>query len=128
MPTKVILWGTGILYNKYINSISFYEMNGDIEILGVTSNDSYYGRIDNHDFVKKQDLRSINFDYIIVTALQSYQIILDEIRNLGIDTQKVLPVDIFDIPNFHFSRYIELLNQKISIISNNCWGESRIIH
>lgn len=122
MCSKVLIWGTGLLYNKYKNVISFYEEKGEIDIIGVTSNDNFYTRIDGYTFIKKSEIVSTKFDYIIVTAVRHYSSILDEVKEMGIDSKKVLRVDIFDIPNFSFKKYITLLGQCPTIITNNCWG------
>lgn len=122
MGTKLIVWGTGTYYNKYMNQMSLYEKNGEIKIVGITSNDKYYTDIDGYPFIPKQDVSSEDFDYIVVTALKSYTAILHEIQDLGIDSKKVLRVDILDIPNFSFARYIKLWKNCPTIITNNCWG------
>lgn len=40
----------------------------------------------------------------------------------GVQENKILHGKIFQLPGFDFSKYIELLNSKVSIIANSCWG------
>lgn len=36
----ILIWGTGHLYNANLNLIKLYEVRGDFQVIGVTSNDA----------------------------------------------------------------------------------------
>ena len=65
----VLIWGTGRDYNSHFNCIRLLELQGQISVVGVTSDDkSITASIDGYPFVRKSDIRSLDFDYCIVAV------------------------------------------------------------
>lgn len=119
---KLLLWGTGLDWQIYIGRLKQLVACGDISLVGVTGNDSYYSRLDGIPFVTKADLANIDYDYVLVIPSRYYSQITQEAKQYGIDEDKILLSHILDIENFSFNKYVTLKKSRPSIISNNCWG------
>lgn len=118
---NILIWGSGSVYDEKLTLIRYYESKGDFHIIGITSNDSYYDSIDGYSFVKKEDIKSVKFDWILLCAKDEISVRKD-IISLGIDENKVLSARVLSIPYFDFGKYISLVKSRISIFANNCWG------
>lgn len=123
MCKKIILWGIGQLYNQYINSLRYFELTNKIKIIGIT--DSLlpdYKRLDGWNLIKMDDLNTIPFDLLIVMSKLHYKEIMQIAIESGIAENKIISYKVLNIPNLAFDAYCKIKNNKISIISNNCWG------
>lgn len=123
MCKKIILWGIGQLYNQYINSLRYFELTNKIKIIGIT--DSLlpdYKRLDGWNLIKMDDLNTIPFDLLIVMSKLHYKEIMQIAIESGIAENKIISYKVLNIPNLDFDAYCKIKNNKISIISNNCWG------
>ena len=87
MTKKIVVWGTGNVYNRTISYIRLYEKSTEISIVGVTSNDQNYALIDGYPFISKNDLCKIDYDYIIV-CVQEMEGVRSEANKLGIDINR----------------------------------------
>lgn len=122
VPYKVIIWGTGKKYSEYINLITLEEKKGNIVIVAVTSNDTYIqSSIDGYRFVNKNNLKELDFDYVVVTTVDINSV-MSEIGNIHIPLDKIIPAFIFAIPRFDLHKYIRIKNEKLSILSVNCFA------
>ncbi|MCW3795119.1 DUF1919 domain-containing protein [Paenibacillus sp. LS1] len=119
---RCIIWGTGIDYDMYINSIKYQELIGDIEIVGITSNQSIYQKVDQFCFIPNHELGNIDFDILIIASRKFFKEIQKGAISLGIDNEKIVNIKIFSLPNFDINKYLEIKKSQISIFSNNCWG------
>lgn len=120
---KIVLWGMGKEYNSKVNILKYYEAKGDIQIVALTSNELLpFKYLDNWEIINKEELNEIYFDLLIVMSEINYRSILKDIVSLGISKEKIVPCRVLDIPYFNFIDYFELRQNKISILSNNCWG------
>lgn len=119
---KILLWGLGAGYNSNINSIKYQEALGNVKVVGVTDANNIYPCLDGYPFIRLDEVKQLEIDYIVVTAGKYFDEICRIAYDLGYDREKVLPVSVFRIPNFDFNAYVELLNSKVSIIAQNCWG------
>lgn len=123
MCKKIILWGIGQLYNQYINSLRYFELTNKIKIIGIT--DSLlpdYKRLDGWNLIKMDDLNTIPFDLLIVMSKLHYKEIMQIAIESGIAENKIISYKVLNIPNLDLDAYCKIKNNKISIISNNCWG------
>lgn len=120
---KLLIWGTGIEYDKCITLIRYYEKEKQFSVVGVTSNDAYYNTLDGYPFVPKERLMDTDWDWVMICATNK---LVPEIRKeavtLGISEDVILSSHILSIPGFHFEKYIGLVTSKLSILTNNCWG------
>lgn len=119
---KVLIWGCGLDYNRYINVIKYREMLGEIKVIGITGKDKLYTCLDGYPFIQFNDIERYNIDYIIVTSERYYNEISIQAYRLGFGEGKLILARAFCLPEFRFGKYIKLLQSKVSIISNNCWG------
>lgn len=119
---KCIVWGTGIEYDLYINSIRYHELLGNVEILGVTSNQSIYQYLDGYKFISTDELLTLEFDLLIVASLSSFNTIKRDAISIGINEDKIINIKIFGLANLDINKYVQIKKSKLSIFSNNCWG------
>lgn len=112
---KVVIHGTGIEYNMYYSRIAFFEAQGNYEVIGISSEDKYFSILDGYKFIPEEKLSDVEFDYIFVTNKQKF------IRNVGSKfEEKAIPIEVLDIPNFNFNRWLKIRNSKLTIVSNTC--------
>lgn len=121
---KLLLWGAGKIYNLTKNCVSWYELSGQIEIVGIVANElSEFCFLDNYKIVTKDSIKSLVFDYIVILSDVWEKDIIDEaIHKYQIERRVLLPYRVLLIPNLNFEEYVKLRESRISIISNNCWG------
>ncbi|MFC5528947.1 DUF1919 domain-containing protein [Cohnella yongneupensis] len=123
MPTyKCIVWGVGLDYDLYLNAVKHQERLGNIEIVGVTSNQSIYSRVDGYRFIPKEELKSIDFDLLIIASLGSFNAIRQDAIGRGIDARKLVSIKLFALPELDLDKYLAIKNGNLTIFSNNCWG------
>ena len=66
---RVLIWGLGREFDKYIARIKRFEELGQILIVGVTSNDFCYKKVYGRDFIKKEEVKNyIDYDVILATG------------------------------------------------------------
>ena len=121
MTKKIVVWGTGNVYNRTISYIRLYEKSTEISIVGVTSNDQNYALIDGYPFISKNDLCKIDYDYIIV-CVQEMEGVRSEANKLGIDINRLVSVFVVMQPGFDFEEYSRIVSKNITVISQNCFG------
>lgn len=124
MKYKFILWGVGATYNRLFYSIKYHELMGRIEIVAIVDkflkNDSSI--IDGYCLITCDDIKHIEYDYIVVLSNIYFKNIYNELIICGIDSEKILSYKFLEIPNINIDDFIKLKESNISIVSNNCWG------
>ena len=119
---KVIIWGIGNDYHEAKNIIDFEIVKGNFEVLAMVSKDRYANFIDGKKVIEKQELNKYDYDYIVVFASKFFTEIKQEAIELGIDSIKVINGDVFKISCFDFKRYVSLIENPVTIISDDCFG------
>lgn len=119
-----IIWGTGNDYNRLYNSIRLEEYKGNMRIVGaVTKKENMFAKfIDGIPLIDASEILDMRFDYIIVCSNLFFHEICLEIQSLGIERYKILNGNVFSYARFDFGRYISLIENPVSIISDDCWG------
>lgn len=123
MKYRVVLWGIGKVYNRLFHTFKYFELNEEIEIVALTASKLPYAKyIDGYPVKAIDELVHMNFDLIISLSEMREKEIFATAISLGIPEQKLISYRVLELPWFHFNKYINLRNSRISIISNNCWG------
>lgn len=123
MGYRFVLWGLGADYNALLNSIKYQELTGAVEIAGVT--DGYRKGIlsvDGYKFIPPDEIRYTEYDYVVILSNRSFVEIRNELTGMGVDPHKILSCRFLGIPNINVERFIKLKTDRLSIVSNNCWG------
>lgn len=118
---KILIWGTGLIYGHNLSLLQYFEHKNMFKIVAVTSNEYYLSKLDGYPFVPKKELHSLSFDYCIV-ALDNINQILDEATQLGIPSNKLIPISVLSTPLFDFDKYIAIKESPPTIISPNCFA------
>ena len=122
---RCVIWGVGKDYEETVNQIKFEESKGNLEVVAlVTGKDRRYGEMrDGYPLVRKNELQNLEYDFIIVVVKPEYmETVMQDIRALGIERKKVIDGKVFRLPLFDFKRYISLVKDPVTILSNDCWG------
>lgn len=119
---KCLIWGIGKGYNNNYNKIQLEILKKNIEIVAFVSRDIVSSKLDGYDVVDKEEISSLQFDYIIVMSTSFFKEIRRDAEKMGIESSKVIGIDVFDVPCFDFRRYVSLLENPITLISDDCWG------
>ena len=123
MSYKVLLWGTKNEFQTRYHSIKRQEAMGKLFVVGVSSEDTIYKSVWGYSFVDELDIASLAVDLVIVMAPQKMlPDIYSRLKDLGIPRSKCLRGDVLSLPGFDLERYMQLRNQPISIIADNCFG------
>jgi uncharacterized protein (DUF1919 family) len=124
MSKKCIVWGIGNDY-MYMRNQFLYEIEkGNIEIVALVARceDIVERSLDGVEVITKDDISSIEFDYLIITSSKYYKEIYLEALKIGVDAKRIINGVVLRIPLFDFKRYFELIENNITILSDNCWG------
>lgn len=84
---------------------------------------------DGYVIIGKEDLKNVEFDYLIIAAKDSYKEILAEAIAMGISRKKIIDARVLQIPNFDLSRYASLRENPVLFypmtagadMSITCW-------
>lgn len=123
MKKRLVIWCSFEDYEMYRPQLLLEEVKGNIEIAAVIFLDEDVVKsVDDYPVVKVEELLTLSFDYIVGFGDALFDDMLGIIKMLQIPRQKFLPGRIFNLPQFDFKRYIQVLEERITIISDNCWG------
>lgn len=120
---QCVIWGTGNEYESIINQVRHEELKGNLKRNAVLSKtrSHFAKKLDGIDIIGKEGLRDVEFDYVIIAA-EAYTEIREEAVAMGVPENKIIPGKVFRLPNFDFVRYISLVENPVTILSNDCWG------
>ena len=123
-PKKVIVWGIGNDYEMILNQLMYeiLKKNLTCEALVCREKDIYADSKDGCRIIKKSEIMNFQYDYIVISSSQYFIEIKKEIMDLGIAESKVIDGSVFKQPLFDFGRYVSLLENPITILSDDCWG------
>lgn len=121
---KCIVWGMGNDYDLMLNQILFEIHKGNIEVAAIIcrEKDKYCSKRDGFDVITKNELGGVNYDYIIVTSTLFFNEIKQEAIDIGIDERCIISGTVFKLPKFDFQLYQNLIENPITILSDDCWG------
>ena len=121
---KCIIWGIGSGYEELLNQLLFerYKGNISIEALVCREQDRYCSTRDGFPVITKDELEIGTFEYIIITAYTKFQEIRNEILELGVAIKQIINGTRLRLPFFDFQRYVKLIENPVTILSDDCWG------
>lgn len=120
---KILIFGIGVCYDKYLNGIRLQEALGKIKVAGVTRNGYEYRYVDGYPFVQVKDVKAENYDVCVIAAepkSENYKEIRKICEAVGFDQDRMITICAFSIPDFDLEKYLKI--QNISIMAINCWG------
>lgn len=120
---RLIIWSSFENYEIFRPQFILEELKGNIEIAAVIFLDeNVVIQVDGYPVIRVEELLTLSFDYIV--GLEND--ILDDMQRvlqmLKIPREKFLAGRIFNLPNFDFAKYLKVRKERVSIISDNCWG------
>lgn len=119
---ECIIYGIGQAYEKFINLIKFEEHKGNINVVGFTSNDYLYEKLDGKPYIPLESVHKCKYDYMILISVNPYEDKMKLQKEYKIPKEKIILAEAFLMPMFDFDKYVSVIEQNISIISQNCWG------
>ena len=122
-PYRIVLWGVGAQYNALINSLKNWEEQKQIEVAAVTAKEIMdVKRVDGWRVVRREELKDIDFDYIIICNDSQVNEIITEALSFGLEREKMVPSRVLKVPYFDWESYDRIRKSRVSIVSANCWG------
>lgn len=121
---RVVVWGIGQAYETYLNNLMYEELKGNIKIVALITRleDKYCRTKDGIEVITKDEVPGVAFDYLIVSALSQYDEIKQEAADIGIQQEKIVRIDLLSIPLMDLGLYFCLLENPVTILSDDCWG------
>lgn len=124
---RAILWGIGDDYERIINQVKFEELKGNLKVIALVEKkeNRVSSKRDGYKVILKEELNNIIFDYLIVCSSRFFsEIKLEALKILGGETEnkRIINGTVFLMPLFDFGRYINLVENPVTILSNDCWG------
>lgn len=120
---KVIIWGTGTGYDEVMLHLKSDIMQGKIDIvILVSSYKELISYLDGIKIILPEEIKSYEFDYIIIANKEFEKEIRKTAIGLGIDNKRIIGYTPVCNNFFDFDRYIKILESNISIVSDDCWG------
>lgn len=120
---KILIWGTGVEFANNVHMVQYYELIGQIEVVGITSDQRYYNSILTYQFVPKEKIGLVEFDFLLIATsdavLESVQF---EAKEMGIDETIMVPISVMKLPKFDFDKYKQLKVNTPTIFAPNCWA------
>lgn len=120
---KAVIIYMGAAYENTLNAIKYQELLGKIKILDVGVQSPFASYMDGYPLFSLEAALKKEWDYILIAGQEAnFEQMKHLLMRIGINGEKVFSVNIFLIPEFDFEKYVELMNQKVSILSNHCWA------
>lgn len=120
---KLVIWGSFEDYEIYRPQLLMEELKGNVKVVAVMFLDEdVVKQVDGCPVIKVEELLSTSFDYIIGLENEILPDMIKVLQMLKIPREKLLAGRIFNLPNFDFGKYLRVRTEKVSIISDNCWG------
>lgn len=121
---KCIIWGIGNDYEDIINQIKFEELKGSLKVIALVAKkeEIFSSTRDDYPVIVKNDLIDKEFDTIIINSSKYYKEIALEIKILKIKEKQIINGKVFSLPLFDYNRYMKLVKETVTILSDDCWG------
>ena len=120
---KILLWVGGNFYERILNQVNYEIEKGNICVIGmiVKQEDKYCKYKDGFLVLTKNEIEEYEYDYIVSTV-ENYSDILREAMTIGIDRKRIIDGHVLFLPLFDFAKYAALIENPVTIISNDCWS------
>lgn len=121
---RCLLWGNGVGFKENYYLLKYHETLKNIEIVGITSKDIFYKSFYGYKFYRKDSIKELEFDYLIIMSMVSETIesIKKDASVLGIDDSKIMPIRVMQLYGFDFEKYEKIQSNIPTIFAPNCWG------
>lgn len=120
---KVAIIYTGVAYESEVNNIRLQELLGKIKVIGIGTPDIYAKNMDGYPVTSIENILNQNWDYLLVAGQeQNFAEIKKLLVSVGVEEDRIFSIKIFSLPMFDFEQYVKFINEKVSIVSNHCWG------
>lgn len=121
---KCVLWGMGEDYESVLNQLLFEIEKKNMRVMAavVREKDKYCTEKDGFRVIVKDDLLAYEFDYLIIMSVRFFDEIKEEACKLGVPSERIINGKVFNLPRFDFARYANLIENPVTILSDDCWG------
>lgn len=119
-----VIWGVGSEFARNYNGIRLQEQLGCLKVLGVLAKErGIYKKVYGYPSVEYDDIFDMHPDLIILNAREEKRATVYHMAaEAGMDRGRILRGDVFNLPEFKLDRYMELRDNPVSIICDNCFG------
>lgn len=121
---KCIIWGLGREYEEIFKSVHYEIAKGNMTLVALVAKpEDIVGTMrDGYHIINKSELSDMEFDYLIIASTLWFNEIRKDAMEVGVSSAKILNGKIFKLSLFDFKRYVNLVENPITILSNDCWA------
>ena len=118
---NIIVYASPKEFSDYLPFLRIEEYKANLCIVGIILNSPVsYKMINGYECLVESDLKLLYWDYILFAGSKETK--KEFINEQSIASHKVIDMKVLRLPAFDFEDYLNLLENKITIISNTCWG------
>lgn len=123
-PYKIVVWGMGEDYDFTFNQIQFEILKKNIVCVALVCRDAdvYTSIKDGFPVVKKSEFHSLDYDYLVISSSRYFDEIKEDVLGMGVRPNQIIDGRMFRQPQFDFARYASLIQNPVTILSDDCWG------
>lgn len=123
MKSRIVVWGLGQVYRKYVSVIKRLEDQGQLEVVGVTDQEKRDVEEDGYPYLEISEIMTKQFDYLVTAAEPNIRAKTRKSAvDMGIPESIILPIHILALPGIQLKKYADLYASGLSVIAINCWG------
>ena len=124
MASRCVIWGMGEDYDEIVNALHFEIFKGNIEIIAgiMRKEDIVSPFVDGIKVCTADDLENLDFDWLIVASNHYWREIYKTAVTHKVPEDKIIRGKVFNLPNFDFALYENLLRNHVTILADDCWA------
>lgn len=123
MKKRVVILYDNAEYNRYCNLIRYEELKGNIEVVGIVTQNMKMQFLDGWRIFSLEEVLREKIDYFVVSARGNiFSQMKSALTGIGILEEQIIPIGAFSIPNFDLNKYVKMQMSRPTIITNHCWG------
>ena len=62
------------------------------------------------------------YDYLIISSSRYFKEIKKDALEMGVDSNRIIDARVFKLPLFDFAEYVSLIQNPVTILSDDCWA------
>ena len=123
MSYKVMIWGTGKEYDEVMSHLRADIIQGVVEVIALISTYREPMKyLDGKIIILPEEIKDYVYDYVLIANKEFEKDIKKKALEVGISNENIIGYNVLSNELFDFNRYIKILESKISIVSDDCWG------
>ncbi len=119
---KIIIWGAGEDYLKRRQYLEYEIKKSNIQCVAICSKDHYANSIEGIQVYPSIAQVTEDYDYILVFSDKYYDEIRNEIKQCGIEKERILDSRVLETYGFDFTLLFDLIENPVTLVTPDCMG------